>query len=147
MGATARNFFSDKEKNEIMLAIVKAELDCSGEIRVHIDTNCKDDVLNRAASVFEKLGMINTRERNGVLFYLAVKPHKFAIIGDVGINARVDQDFWDKIKERMLVHFKQGAFAKGITEAIDDTGKELKKHFPWQKDDVNELPNEISYGE
>jgi len=130
-----------------MLAIVKAELDCSGEIRVHIDTNCKDDVLNRAASVFEKLGMINTRERNGVLFYLAVKPHKFAIIGDVGINARVDQDFWDKIKERMLVHFKQGAFAKGITEAIDDTGKELKKHFPWQKDDVNELPNEISYGE
>ena len=130
-----------------MLAIVKAELDCSGEIRVHIDTNCKDDVLNRAATVFEKLGMVKTQERSGVLFYLAVKPHKFAIIGDVGINARVDQDFWEKIKEHMLVHFKQGAFAKGLTEAIEASGKELKKHFPWQKDDVNELPNEISYGE
>ena len=130
-----------------MMAIVKAELNCSGEIRVHIDNDCKDDVLNRAATIFEKLGMVKTRERNGVLFYLAVKPHKFAIIGDAGINTKVPADFWDGIKSHMLGRFSEGTVAQGLIEGIEMAGKELKAHFPWHNNDENELPNEISFGQ
>lgn len=146
MGNTARNFFTKVEENEIMMAIARAELDTSGEVRVHIDSDCQGDLLDRAATVFEKLGMVNTRDRNGVLFYLAIKPHKFAIIGDIGINTKVPADFWDGIKLQMLEHFREGNFSKGLIEAIEMAGKELKAHFPWHKNDENELPNEISFG-
>jgi len=147
MGNTARNFFSRGEEKDIMMAIAKAELDTSGEIRVHIDKDCTGEVLDRAASVFEKLGMVNTRERNGVLFYMAVKSHKFAIIGDAGINSKVPGDFWDDIKSHMLIRFQEGTVAQGLIEGIGIAGKELKTHFPWQNNDENELPNEISFGQ
>lgn len=130
-----------------MMAIARAELETSGEIRVHIDQDCTGPVLDRAASVFEKLGMVNTRERNGVLLYLAVKPHKFAIIGDAGINSKVPENFWDGIKSHMLGRFSQGAVAQGLIEGIEIAGKELKAHFPWHNNDENELPNEISFGQ
>ena len=130
-----------------MQAIARAELETSGEVRVHIDRECRGDVLDRAASVFTRLGMTQTRERNGVLFYLAIKPRKFAIIGDAGINQNVPEDFWESIKELMLEHFREGAFAKGLIAGIEKAGQELKAHFPWQKDDQNELTNEISFGQ
>jgi uncharacterized membrane protein len=143
----AANFFSAKEKGLIRDAIREAERDTSGEIRVHIDNRCKGDVLDRAAWWFEKLEMHKTEKRNGVLFYLAVKDRKFAILGDAGINAVTPGDFWDHIKEKMLEHFSAGAFAEGLSTGIRMAGKELKSSFPHQKDDVNELPDEISFGE
>ena len=143
----AANFFSAKEKEEIKAAIKEAEKDTSGEIRVHIDNHCKEDVLDRAAWWFGKLDMHKTEKRNGVLFYLAVKDHKFAILGDAGINAVTPDDFWDKIKEKMLEHFSEGEFAEGLSTGIRLAGKELQSHFPYQKDDVNELSDEISFGE
>jgi uncharacterized membrane protein len=90
--------------------------------------------------------MHKTKLRNGVLFYLAVKDRKFAILGDAGINAKVPEGFWDNIKDTMLNHFKNGEFARGLSEGIKMTGEQLKKHFPWKSDDVNELSDEISFG-
>jgi uncharacterized membrane protein len=81
----------------------------------------------------------------GVLFYLAVEDRKFAVIGDAGINAKVPVDFWDTTKELMLKNFKEGKFTEGLSEGIIIAGKQLKTHFPHQKDDVNELPDEISF--
>lgn len=147
MEHTARNFFTREEEKNIMQAIARAELETSGEVRVHIDRECKDDVLDRAVSLFAKLKMNETRERNGVLFYLAVKSKKFAIIGDAGINQKVPKDFWESTKTLMLERFREGAFASGLIAGIDLAGLELKAHFPWQKDDVNELTDEISFGE
>ena len=97
MGTSARRFFTKKEKEEIQKAILNAELDTSGEIRVHIETNCEGEVLDRTAYLFKKIGMQKTELRNGVLIYLAVQSHKFAIIGDKGINAVVPANFWDTI--------------------------------------------------
>ncbi len=147
MATTARNLFSDKEKNEIMLAIASAELHSSGEIRVHIELDCKGDIMDRAATIFKKLGMVKTHERNGVLFYLAIKPRKFAILGDAGINKMVPANFWEDIKAGMLASFAEGNFAQGLISAISQTGHQLKMHFPWQKHDANELPNDISFDE
>ena len=142
----AVRFFSKEEKESIKSAVQEAELNTSGEIRVHIDNNCKEDVLDRAAWWFGKLEMHKTEQRNGVLFYLAVKDKKFAILGDAGINAVSPDDFWDAIKEKMLSHFKEEEFVTGLREGILMAGQALKEHFPHQDDDVNELSDDISFG-
>lgn len=143
----ANNFFSDSQQKLITDAIAKAELDTSGEIRVHIESRCKEDVLDRAAFIFKELEMHKTERRNGVLFYVSHEDRKFAILGDGGINAKVPENFWNNIKEQLLVRFKKGDYAEGLSEGIIEAGKQLKAHFPLQSDDVNELSNQISYGD
>jgi len=142
---SVENFFSTEQKKQIADAIAQAELDTSGEIRLHVEGHCKIDVLDRAAYVFEKLEMHKTEQRNGVLFYLAVYDRKFAILGDAGINKVVPADFWDSIKETMLGFFKEGKFADGLSSGIVMAGEQLKANFPYHSDDVNELSDEISF--
>jgi uncharacterized membrane protein len=142
---TAKNFFTNEQQEDIRQAIVNAELDTSGEIRVHIENTCKGDVLDRALEVFNKLGMEKTKSRNGVLIYLAVKNRKFAIIGDKGIHEAVTENYWDSVKNKMLNHFRENQFTDGLVEAITETGNKLKKYFPYRTDDVNELSNDISF--
>ena len=146
MAISAKNFFTKEERTQIVAAIKEAERNTSGEIRVHIENKCPGDVLDRATYWFEKMGMHKTELRNGVLFYLAVKSRKFAIIGDEGINKTVPDDFWNNIKVRMAHQFQQGDFAKGLVRGILDAGDALKKYFPHQSDDVNELSDDISFG-
>ena len=141
----ASSFFSKEQQALILASVKEAELATSGEIRVHIETSCREDVLDRAAWVFKKLGMHKTAEHNGVLFYLAVRDKKFAIIGDAGINAKVPAGFWDEISALLKKNFREGKFTEGLSEGIILAGKQLKSHFPHRKDDVNELPDEISF--
>jgi uncharacterized membrane protein len=143
---SAKNFFNKAQKDEIKKSILMAELDTSGEIKVHIENNCEGEVLDRAAFWFTKLKMDNTELRNGVLFYLAVKSRKFAIIGDSGINENVPKDFWDEVKEEMAAHFAQKEFTEGLALGIQKAGKLLKKHFPRHSNDINELSDDISFG-
>mgnify|MGYP001812889101 FL=1 len=142
----AVNFFSREEKELIKSAVQEAELNTSGEIRVHLDNRCREDVMDRAAWWFGRLNMHKTELRNGVLFYLAVRDHQFAILGDAGINAVTPEDFWDRIREHMAEQFSQGNFAEGLREGILMAGEALKEHFPHRSDDVNELSDEISFG-
>jgi len=141
----ASSFFTKEQKEIIISAIREAEKDTSGEIRVHIEKHCPGDVLDRAAWIFRKLGMEKTRERNGVLFYLAVADRKFAVIGDAGINSKVPEGFWNQVKELLTKYFKDGLFTEGLTEGIKLAGRQLKNFFPYRKDDINELSDEISF--
>lgn len=147
MSVSAKDFFSFKEQEEIKSAIQNAELDTSGEIRVHVENACKGDVLDRAAYIFKQLAMEKTELRNGVLIYLAIKHRKFAIIGDKGINNVVPVGFWDTIKHEMLDSFRKDEFSASLCKAIAAVGDNLKKYFPYQKDDVNELADDISFGQ
>lgn len=142
----AEQHFGEEARKRIAQAIKNAELKTSGEIRVHIDDRCKEDVLDRAASTFEALSMHKTELRNGVLFYVAFDDHKFAILGDAGINAKVPEHFWDDIRDHVISQFKQGNYTDGLCEGIEMAGKQLKEHFPYQKGDENELDNEITFG-
>jgi uncharacterized membrane protein len=142
---SARSFFTKEEQQRIVAAIKEAELNTSGEIRVHIENHCKEEALERAAEVFYDLKMDRTAARNGILFYLAVKDHKFAIIGDEGINREVERDFWNDIKDEMIYNFKENKFTEGLIAGILKCGDKLKKYFPYQNDDVNELSDEISF--
>jgi uncharacterized membrane protein len=141
----ASTFFTKEQQAQILASVKEAELETSGEIRVHIETSHKGEVLDRAAWLFKKLGMHKTAERNGVLFYLAVKDRKFAIIGDTGINAKVHAGFWDDVSELLKKNFKEGKFTEGLSEGILLAGEHLKIHFPHRVNDVNELPDEISF--
>jgi len=142
---SAKSFFTAEEQRRIVEAIAEAEMNTSGEIRVHLEKKCTLEVLDRASQVFAKLNMHKTAERNGVLFYLAVENHKFAILGDSGINAKTGPDFWNEIKSGMIQDFSNGNFAEGLVNGILKAGEQLKTHFPYQSDDANELPNEISF--
>ena len=139
-------FFTKEEQDLIKEAIKEAEQNTSGEIRVHIESKCKEDVLDHAAYLFEKLHMHETKLRNGALIYLAVDHRKFAILGDVGINQVTAETFWDDIKEEMLSLFREQKFTEGLIAGIKMTGEALKAHFPHQSDDVNELSDDISFG-
>ena len=141
----ASSFFSKEQQAQILSSVREAEKETSGEIRVHIESKLEGDVLDRAAWLFKKLGMHKTAERNGVLFYLALNDRKFAIIGDAGINAKVAAGFWDEISELLKQNFKEGRFTEGLLEGIIKAGDQLKTHFPYQLNDVNELPDEISF--
>jgi uncharacterized membrane protein len=141
----ASSFFSGEQQKQILDSIRTAEKETSGEIRVHIETSCKEDVLDRAAWIFNKLKMNKTELRNGVLFYLAVSDRKFAIIGDSGINAKVPEGFWDGIKNHIQLRFRDAMFTEGLSEGILMAGEQLKLHFPYEDNDVNELPDEISF--
>ena len=143
--ADIKKFLTDQQQKEVISAIKEAELNTSGEIRVHMEEKCKGDVMDRAAFVFEKLKMHETELRNGVLFYLAVSDRKFAILGDAGINAKVPDNFWDNIKNHMENLFKTGDFTSGLSDEIKMAGEQLKTHFPYKSGDINELSNEISF--
>lgn len=145
--AGIRDFLNKEQKQQVIDAIKEAELNTSGEICLHIDSTCKEDVLDRAAYIFEKLEMHKTALRNGVLFYLAVHDKKFAILGDAGINQKVPENFWNNIKNHMAGLFKNGDFTKGLSDGIKMAGEQLKIHFPYKSNDVNELSDEISFGE
>ena len=141
-----KDFLGKENEKLITKAIENAEHQTSGEIRVHIESKCTEEVLDRAAWLFKKLKMHQTKDRNGVLIYLSINDRKFAIIGDAGINKVVPDGFWNDIKERMIGHFKKGEFAVGLIHGIEETGEHLKQYFPWQENDINELSDEISYG-
>ena len=119
----AEDKLSEKERQQILATIAAAEKNTSGEIRLFVEDVCGENVLDRAAYIFDKLGMKNTKDRNGVLFYLAFESRQFAILGDAGIHAIV----------------------KGLTIGIEMSGKALKTHFPYQSNDKNELSDDIVF--
>lgn len=140
-------FYTDEEHDSIIAAIKEAEKETSGEIRLFIEPHCKGEILDRAAFIFQKLGIHDTKHRNGVLLYIAHDDRQFAILGDAGIHAVVEDNFWDNIKEEMKKHFADGKFVQGVITGILQAGEAMKKYFPAGDDDTNELPDEIALGD
>lgn len=140
-----KRFFKSEEEQRIVDAIKEAERLTSGEIRVHVHRTIWQHLMADAVQVFQNLGMHETEQRNGVLFFLVPKTRQFAIIADEGINAAVAADFWECIKNDMEISFKQGDFVDPLIVGIKTTGEQLKAHFPFERGDINELPDNISY--
>lgn len=140
-----KKLFSPAEEERLMKAIKLAELKTSGEIRVHIESKHALEPIKRAQDVFKALNMHQTKEHNGILFYLAMHSKQFAVWGDEGIHQKVSQAFWDEISEVCISNFKKDLFIDGLEAAITLCGDKLKLHFPLQTDDRNELSDEISY--
>lgn len=140
-----QNFLTEEQEEQVVDAIQRTEKVTSGEVRVHIEHTCEDDALDRAKELFKEMDMHETELKNGVLVYVASDDHKVAVFGGKGIHEKVGQNFWDDVIKLMISHFKQDEFEAGLVKAVDRIGEKLSSYFPYQKDDVNELPDEISY--
>jgi uncharacterized membrane protein len=141
------NWFSREEASMIEKAISEAERQTSGEIRIYIESRCSFmNPVDRAVELFEELGMTQTAERNGVLIYLAMKDHQFAVIGDKGIHEKVGPEFWEEEVKKMLTDFRNNHLVEGLKHLIEDIGEALKHHFPYTGQDKNELPDQMLFG-
>ncbi len=142
---TARNFFTEQEQSLLIESIALAELKTSGEIRLHVENYCFGNETKRAGKVFAHLKMHKTKERNGVLIYIAVLNRKVAIVGDEGIHQKLGDEFWQKIVNDLIKKFKESSKAHALSECISECGDQLAKFFPRKEDDTNELTNTISF--
>jgi uncharacterized membrane protein len=142
-----KKLINESQQKAIQAAIAEAELNTSGEIRVHVDATCAGNPMEKAIQIFEQLKMHETAQRNGVLFYVAMNDKKLAILGDKGINAVVPENFWDAIRDGMISAFKKGEFSEGLIEGIVTAGQQLKSAFPLLQNDENELSNEVTFGD
>ncbi|WP_276498573.1 TPM domain-containing protein [Pontibacter litorisediminis] len=143
-----RHIITPADEEKIMAAIQEAEQKTSGEVRVHVESTCDKDVLDRATEVFAELHMHQTELRNGVLFYVALEDHQFAVLGDAGINAIVPDHFWEDITAEAVKYFKQNKYAEGLARGIRMAGEQLQAHFPYDRHgDTNELSDDVSFGE
>lgn len=143
-----KDFLNEEQEKSVIRAIREAENNTSGEIRVHLEAKCKpEDPLERAKEVFGELDMHKTELRNGTIIYVATEDHKIAIWGDEGIHEKVGQDFWDDELELITKYFMADDYETGLREAVLKIGEKLRKFFPYQDDDINELSDDISYGD
>lgn len=140
-------FLTADQQKTVVAAVRLAEKGTSGEIRIHIDGDCPTDPVKRAEEVFFRLGMHRTGLRNGVLIYLACNTKVFAVIGDKGINDVVPDDFWEDTAALLKTDFSKGKYTEGLVQAVRNIGRKLQDYFPYQEDDINEQPDDISFGE
>ncbi len=141
-------YFSKDEKKAIVEAIREAEKNTSGEIRVYFEQSTKRmSTMDRAYRAFQKLGMQKTEQKNGVLIYIAFGDHECAIIGDRGIHEKVGHHFWEEELEILRSHFRRDEYVAGLQKAIRLAGERLAEYFPYQRDDVNELDDELYFDE
>jgi uncharacterized membrane protein len=142
---TVEDVISVEQQARVVDAIRLAELNTSGEVKVHLERFCKGDALDRAKEKFAKLDLHKTALRNAVIVYVAVEDRKAAIFGDEGIHTKVDADYWKTELDMMLAHFKKGEYAEGLIQVVTDIGEKLKAEFPYNaQTDSNEVSNDIS---
>ncbi len=138
-------FFTSREEKKIIKSIKKAEAQTFGEIRVHISQKSDDDSLQRTVAIFNELKMYKTEHRNAVLIHVSIQSQTFAIYGDEGIHQKVLDNFWEEVRDEMQASFQQGKLCKGICKGVEKVGNSLKQFFPIDKNDTNELSNEVTY--
>jgi len=138
--------FSDVEKEDIDQAVKNAEIESSCEFKVHVDPFCKEDTSKRSEDLFYKLEVDKTERHNGILFYAVLDCRKFIIKTDKDLEQTLPDGFWDDIYHVMLVNFRKGNYADGLSLAIQKAGEKLKPYYPWFKDDRNEVSDDLSIG-
>lgn len=144
------HFLSDDDLIRIADLIGRKEKTTSGEIRVSVKE--KKPFLHRNKSIeylarkeFFRLKMDNTRDKTGVLIFILLSERQFHILGDSGINEKIGEKFWGKIKDEMQNKFRSGKFSEGVLYGVDQVGDALSQHFPIKEDDTNELPNNVVF--
>ncbi len=143
----AKEIFSDEDLQEISAAIKTFEDLTSGEIVISFNTSSHGQPYKAAKRIFENARLFETKERNATLIVLFLSEQKFAVYGDVGIHEKVPADFWEETVDEMREQFASGNMRKGLLAGIHKLGENLAKYFPVSADDVNELSDDIKFGE
>ena len=143
-----RALFGDGDLDRISRAIADAEKRTSGELRVHVISRLLplENPRKRAIREFFRLGMNQTREGTGVLLFFAARSGRFEIVADRAINERVGREGWEDIAAEITTEIRKKGLTAGLEHGIRRIGGFLADHFPIRPDDVNELPDEVSFG-
>ncbi len=139
------DFIPSEGQRRIAAAITAAERHTTGEICVHVTPRCRGNVMKRAARTFDRLHLYSTKRRNAVLIFIAYQDRKLAILGDAGINNVIPEGFWDNEVEELARFLKAGRPVDGLCEIIAHMGERLSQFFPGERDDENELSNEVTF--
>ncbi len=143
-----RKLLKTIDVDRVKAAVAAAERATSGEVRVSVARFFWGSVRHAAKNAFARLGMAKTKDRNAILFFIVPSRKKFIILGDEGIHAKVGQEFWERLAGLMSGHFRKGEFTEGLVAAIEETGRQLATHFPYDAAvDVNELADDVDFGE
>jgi uncharacterized membrane protein len=143
--ADPRRFLSESEGLAVNTAIKTAERRTSAEVKLVIARHCWSHLKDKASRIFKELGLSETRQHNCVLVLLITTNREFLIYGDQGIHEHVGQGFWDDVRNTMNEAFRQDKFGEGLSQGILLMGEKLAQHFPHDRDDIDEISNEIVY--
>ncbi|MBQ1485206.1 MAG: TPM domain-containing protein [Muribaculaceae bacterium] len=139
------DFIPNEGQRRIADAITAAERHTTGEICVHVTPRCRGNVMKRAVKTFNRLHLYTTKRRNAVLIFIAYEDRKLAILGDTAINEAVPEGFWDGEVEELTNYLKAGRPVDGLCAIIARMGERLSEYFPGERDDENELSNEVTF--
>ena len=138
------DFIPSEGQRRIADAITAAERHTTGEICVHVTPRCRGNVMKRAVKTFNRLHLYTTKRRNAVLIFIAYEDRKLAILGDTAIHEAVPEGFWDGEVEELTNYLKAGRPVDGLCAIIARMGERLSEYFPGERDDENELSNEVT---
>jgi uncharacterized membrane protein len=145
-GWLARRRFRYADRETIRAAVAASESLHRGELRVIIEGPLPLRALfsgqtarERAEHLFVRLGVGATEEATGILVYVQLVDHRVEILADRGIAECVAQTEWEGICREMEVAFSEGAWRRGVLEAIDRASHLLALHFPARGHNPNEL--------
>lgn len=139
------DFIPNEGQRRIADAITAAERHTTGEICVHVTPRCRGNVMKRAVKTFNRLHLYTTKRRNAVLIFIAYEDRKLAILGDTAIHEAVPEGFWDGEVEELTNYLKAGRPVDGLCAIIARMGERLSEYFPGERDDENELSNEVTF--
>jgi len=142
-----RRLMKTIDAERVKKAIIEAEHETSGEVRVSVAPFFWGPVRHVARRAFARLKMDQTKERNGILFFIVPSRRRFVVLGDEGIHTHVGQEFWDSLASLLAGHFRKGEFTEGLVRAIEEAGRKLAAHFHYDPaSDVDELPDDVDFG-
>lgn len=97
----------------------------------------------RVQRLFLECGVVETRDRSGVLILLSELEHRVEILGDRGIHEQLGAAAWQALVEHLVGSIRRGRAVDGLRSVIEQLGRELRAKFPPREDDTNELANHV----
>ncbi|MTI39774.1 TPM domain-containing protein [Fulvivirga lutimaris] len=82
-------------------------------------------VQQRALTAFLSEEIFHTENRTGIIILVSHFEHMVEVLGDSGINAKVDQKDWQHVVDVILNGIKAGKPAEGIAEGVKKCGELL----------------------
>lgn len=137
-----KELFNDNEIKSIEESIKLIESKTTGRIKIYIGTKISGKPLNLTRKIFEKIGLKQLKNRNGILLYIAVKDKKLVIFADDGINDKVGDAFWEIVKDAMIEKFKNGQFELGVIGGVNLIGEKLIEKFPSENEEISGVIDE-----
>jgi uncharacterized membrane protein len=139
---TRRRLLAALDTGQVEAAIGRAEDTCAIELRVSIAGLFWGSARHVAGRAFRRMGMSATRQRNGLLLFVAPWRRQVIVLADQGITAKVDASLWSSAVAIVTAAFRDGRFTEGLVGAIEALARALAPHFP-PTPHPNELPDTV----